>query len=145
LVGQFHTKFGLPTAVQSTPRIISDADFLMRLDLITEEAHELLKAHREGNVVKLADALVDLAWVVMGAAHCCGIPFDEVFAEVARANLQKERSTGDDDPRSTRKSRLDVVKPDGWEPPDVGGILFADGVKKLDFSRICRQHEDGRP
>ena len=49
--------------------------------------------------------------------------YDEIFAEVQRANMQKERSIGENDPRSKRASSLDVIKPTGWVPPDVSGVI----------------------
>lgn len=124
LVGEFARKFGLTTFESRLPGLLDHEEFLFRLDLIMEEANEILRAHRNGDVVKLADGIADLLYVTYGLAHECGIPIDHVFREVHRSNMLKERSTGDDDRRSTRGSRLDVVKPVGWEPPDVAGELF---------------------
>ena len=123
-VGRFHSKFGLPVATPgSVPRIVDDSTFLFRYQFLQEELQELLRAHRAGDLAEVADALVDLVYVALGTAHMYGVPFDEVFAEVQRANMSKERASGDGDGRSKRGSGLDVVKPEGWTPPDVAGAI----------------------
>jgi len=123
-VGRFHRKFGLRSADDCPdPRLVDDGVFLFRYQFLMEEMQELIHSHRNGDVAGVADALVDLVYVALGTAHLYGIPFDEVFDEVQRANMSKERSTGDDDGRSKRGSGLDVVKPDGWTPPDIESII----------------------
>lgn len=134
-VGEFHKKFRLPVSgdlVYSTvipPHMIDDATFLYRYQHLQEELHELLRSHRDKDLPGIADALVDLVYVALGTAHFYGIPFDEVFAEVQRANMSKERATGAGDPRTKRKSAFDVVKPAGWIPPDITGILNRAGLR----------------
>ena len=123
-VGAFHRKFQLPVSGPGNgPRIVGPDVFLFRYQFLQEELQELLKAYRDQDIVGVADAIVDLVYVALGTAHMFGIPFDEVFREVQRANMGKERSNGDGDPRSKRGSGLDVVKPEGWRPPDVEGII----------------------
>jgi predicted HAD superfamily Cof-like phosphohydrolase len=103
--------------------MVDDEVFIFRYQFLIEELHELLSAHRRGDLPGVADALADLAYVVLGTSHYYGVPFDAVFEEIHRANLTKERSGGEQDPRSKRSSGLDVVKPRWWTPPDVGGVL----------------------
>jgi predicted HAD superfamily Cof-like phosphohydrolase len=60
-----------------------------------EELTELFDAinYRDPNLV--AHELADLLYVVFGTAVAFGIPIDEVFAAVARANMSKiDSSTG---------------------------------------------------
>lgn len=126
LVGDFHKKFGLKETVTEgagPPAIVDYETFLFRYQFLQEELQELLKAYRAKDLPGIADALADLVYVALGTAHLMLIPFDEVFEEVQRANMQKERSKSDGDPRSKRASLLDVVKPEGWRPPDVAGVL----------------------
>lgn len=128
-VGEFHKKFRLPVAgntvysVSAVPQMIDDATFLYRYQHLNEELHELLRAHRDRDLPGIADALVDLVYVALGTAHFYGLPFDEIFAEVQRANMTKERANGAGDPRSKRGSAFDVVKPEGWIPPNISGEL----------------------
>lgn len=122
-VGEFHRKFGLPVAGVIPLDVIDDESFLFRYQFLLEELQELIQAHRDRDLVGVADALADLVYVALGTAHMYGIPFDEVFAEVQRANLSKERTSGSTDRRSKRGSDLDVVKPEGWRPPDISDVL----------------------
>lgn len=124
-VGRFRLQFGLPT--REDAGLLPDADFLLRFDLMMEELHETLRAHRKDDVVQFADGLADLLYMVYGTAQEAGIPIDEVFEEVHRANMRKVRSSGSDDPRSPRGSGADIVKPAGWEPADVAGVLRRHG------------------
>lgn len=127
LVGDFHRKFGLPVAGDSSPRctpgIVENETFLFRLQFLHEELQELLQSHRAQDLAGVADALADLVYVALGTAHLYGIPFNEVFEEVQRANMTKERATNSNDSRSKRASSLDVVKPEGWVPPNISRIL----------------------
>ncbi len=125
MVGDFHRKFGLGVAGETAypAKVLDDQTFLFRYQFLLEELHELLAAHRAGDVAGVADALADLVYVALGTAHLAGIPFDRVFEEVQRANVTKERAAGGGDSRSKRGSGLDVVKPAGWTPPDVAGTI----------------------
>lgn len=141
-VGLFNRKFGLPVAGNGLPGLLSDEEFLYKYEHLHEELHELLRAQRDRDLVGVADALADLVYVALGTAHFYGLPFDAVFAEVQRANLQKERATGKQDPRTKRRSPLDIVKPEGWRPPDIRGVIAAfvldRGEKKGDEVKCVR-------
>lgn len=123
-VGEFHRRFGLPVCGPGTePSIVPPDVFEFRFRFLEEELAELKEAYDSGDLVGVADALADLEYVLHGTAHFFGIPQDRVLSEVHSANMRKVRSGGDGDPRSIRKSALDVVKPEGWTPPDVAGVL----------------------
>lgn len=67
-----------------------DADLrLARLQLIIEEVGELAKAMHERDEIELADALADLAYVVVGTAVAYGMPLKALFHEVHRSNMTK--------------------------------------------------------
>ena len=58
-----------------------------------------------------ADALVDLIYFALGAAHQCGVDIERVWNDVHAANMRKVKGVtkrGDDN---------DAAKPDDWEPP----------------------------
>lgn len=140
LVAEFHRKFGLPVTPgigcaswdRRAPALPDPDTFLFRLQFMYEELNEILAAYRAGDLAKVADGLADLDYVLAGTAHFLGVPHDDVVREVHRANMAKERAAGAADARSSRGSALDVVKPEGWAPPDVAGVLaprlvWADG------------------
>lgn len=143
-VGDFHRKFDLTNYPSDPPGLASLEVLRFRSRFLIEELAEFFDAcgmigpagtaRSMGKSIgtlgddvifpgaqsleKAADALADLVYVALGTAHFMGLPFDAIWAEVQRANMQKERATGGDDPRSKRGSRLDVVKPEGWAPPN---------------------------
>jgi DNA (cytosine-5)-methyltransferase 1 len=117
-VRKFHARFGLGYYPSVRPTMPDRATQVFRIDFMQEELDEFDRACIANNLAEAADALADLVWVALGTAHMMGLPFNEVWAEVARANMEKVRASGADDPRSKRGSALDVVKPDGWRPPD---------------------------
>lgn len=150
-VAEFHRRFDLPVAGDGPPRDLTADELRFRLGLLIEELAEYAEAagarpvagmlrdvrarvvnpvwnliHQPGSgtdPVGALDALVDLAWVAMGTAHFQSLPFDAGWDEVRRANLEKVRATGADDPRGKRGAALDVVKPAGWRPPNHARLL----------------------
>ena len=144
-VGKFHAKFGLghvrveqltlereapyrslgPGAGVNAagPRALPPDAVQFRADFMQEELDEFRMAVKDGDQAKAFDALLDLCYVTLGTAHLMGFPWPEGMAEVQRANMSKERATSSGDPRSKRGHALDVVKPAGWQPPDIAGVL----------------------
>lgn len=69
---------------------------------------------------KIADGLADVIYVAVGAALEFGIPLDRVWAEVHRSNMAKvDPATG----KVIKRADGKVLKPEGWTPPDVAGVL----------------------
>jgi predicted HAD superfamily Cof-like phosphohydrolase len=85
----------------------------LRLALLDEEVDELREAMHAGDVVKIADALADIAYVVVGTAVPYGIPFDEVFREVHRSNMTKTNDPG----------LGKLLKGPGYEAPRIAELL----------------------
>ena len=131
MVAEFHRAFGHPI------RTIPGADVsekALRMNLIQEEVDELASAlglewdedsgtwydiGASVNTVEVADALADIDYVVQGAALVFGIPHDAVFDEVHRSNMAKLV-----DGKVIRREDGKVLKPEGWTPPDVLGVLL---------------------
>mgnify|MGYP003343800326 FL=1 len=107
----------------SIPGIPDAALRKLRDDLIDEERDELKIALDAGDVVKVADALADILYVVYGTADTYGIPIDACFREVHRSNMAKLDENGKPIKRADGK----FLKPPGWTPPDIAGVL---GIKK---------------
>ncbi len=96
----------------------------LHIALIEEELDELRTAMAADNLVEVADALADLLYVTYEAAFAFGIPIDDVFAEVHRANMAKVGPRGELTVRPDGK----VVAPPGWRRRDVAGILARHGA-----------------
>jgi predicted HAD superfamily Cof-like phosphohydrolase len=125
-VHAFHLKFDLPPPV--TPRLLDEETFEFRRRFLEEELTELVEAQLEGDMVKAADALVDLVYVALGTAVMMGLPWQELWDNVQRANMAKVRAQSADE--SKRGSTLDVVKPPGWNAPDHSRTLLRWGWRE---------------
>jgi len=114
LVRKFRIKMRLP--VSNNPHLLPATESSYFARFIMEELSEYLKACEEGKLVDAADALVDLAYITLGCAHAMGLPFDELFAVVHKANMAKVPA--DETMRSQRGQQYDVVKPVDWQRPE---------------------------
>jgi predicted HAD superfamily Cof-like phosphohydrolase len=142
-VGDFHEKFGLDNVTHRSPgpREVPRSLIDFRLRFLIEELKETAKGlgvdlevtttRRESvdhlNISEIADGLVDLSYVTLGTAHVFGLPWDQLFDEVQRANITKERATRPE--QSVRGGKWDVIKPPGWRGPDITGVLRKFGWK----------------
>lgn len=129
-VGVFHEKFRLDNVLAGGvgPRDLPPGLLEFRIKFMLEELQEFVDAYTENpreNHAKMADALVDLVYVAMGTAHLLGYPWQVIWDAVQKANMAKVRAESAQD--SKRGSAFDVVKPPGWRPPDVAGILRSMG------------------
>lgn len=133
---EFHEAMGVP--VLSKPIVPTPSRVRLRLDLVTEEFCEFLEAmgvyeeidrirsevrdaylHGRPDLVKLADAMADLDYVVEGTRLEFGINGEPIAAEVHRSNMAKVGGPVRDDGK--------IMKPEGWTPPDIAGELARQG------------------
>lgn len=120
----FHAKFG-----KIRPKYPSSLDeelYNFRIKFLQEELDEYKHAVETGDLAKQFDALLDLVYVAIGTADLQGFPWEEGWAEVQRANMSKvpAGSSGD----SKRGYSGDIVKPPGFQPPDIEGVLEQAGI-----------------
>jgi predicted HAD superfamily Cof-like phosphohydrolase len=85
-----------------------------RAQLIFEECAEVVIALGKKNEVALADGIADAIYVLLGTADIYGLDMEEVFAEVHRSNMTKDRTPND--PRMKKKG-------DDYEPPDIEAAI----------------------
>lgn len=150
-VGLFHAKFGLDntTLDGEGPREVDRELLEFRIRFLFEEVMEFAKAAGYDVTIdppltsdglgelrmlrftdkmdhaKMFDALIDEAYVVHGAAHLLGYPWQEGWRRVQAANMAKERATRAD--QSERGGTWDVIKPPGWRAPDIESLLQSYG------------------
>lgn len=117
----FHEKFGL--LYNGKPRSLDSNTLRFRQMFLEEELSEFAKSAAENDLPGMADALIDLVYVAMGTAYMMGLPWQQLWEEVQRANMTKVRA--DNETQSKRGSSLDVIKPPGWKGPDIKGVLDA--------------------
>lgn len=115
-VKSWSEKFGRPTPetpvnLRETPTSLLE----LRHKLIDEESTEVLTALFNRDMVGVADGLADLIFVALGTAVELGIDLRPVWDEVVRANNAKVGGPTREDGK--------ILKPDGWLPPDIQGVL----------------------
>jgi predicted HAD superfamily Cof-like phosphohydrolase len=109
----FHEKMGYP--IGETP-VMPDWEMRQqRYKFMREELEEYMRAAENGDLVEVADALADLAYVLFGTAIVCGIDLQPIFAEVHRSNMTKDKL----DP-VTKKGG----KGPGFEKPRIAELLL---------------------
>lgn len=138
-VREFHLAFGCPNP--SKPTVPSDERLRLRLKLIAEEFIELLQAcgadgfdtddiqnaidtslldlHEGVDMVKVADALADIDYVVEGMRLELGIDGEPIAAEVHRSNCSKIGAE--------RRPDGKILKGPNYSPPDIEGELRKQG------------------
>ena len=111
---KFHQKFSLPQ--EEMPSFPNEEITAFRIDFMQEELNEFKEAVEKRDIVTAFDALLDLAYVTLGTAYLMHLPWNEGWAHVQAANMEKVRAKKATD--SKRGSTYDVVKPPGWVPPN---------------------------
>lgn len=129
---KFHEKFNLPDGsidiLSGNPEALE-----FRQKFMQEELDEFKQAMESGDRVKAFDALLDLVYVAHGTALFMGITPD-MWAEghdaVQHANMSKVRAESKEQSASSsgRGSTFDVIKPEGWEPPEPQLEAILNGV-----------------
>ena len=130
-IRDFNTKFQL--AQYKEPGHLRKWRLEERVDFMKEELQEFIDATKTQDLAGQADALIDLVYVAKGTAIMLGLPWEELWVDVQRANMAKELREvhlGD-------SHKLGVFKPLGWQGPKTKSILVANG-----YSRDYWLHDD---
>ena len=91
----------------------------LRMKLLEEEYHEYRYAERGNDIVKIADALADMLYIIGGTALEYGIPLDKIFLEVHRSNMSKLDEYGNPAIREDGK----IMKGPNYVKPDIAKII----------------------
>lgn len=107
-------------ACDQTVGDINSQQFNLYKNLIKEEYEELNQARSQLDEL---DALIDILVVTIGAIHSMGADPEGAWKEVMRTNFAKiDKDTGKVRKREDGK----VLKPVGWEPPNLKPYLYKD-------------------
>ena len=92
----------------------------LRIKLLTEEVQEYAEAARAGDLVEVLDALADIGYILAGTIINHGMQniYDDAFNEVHRSNMAKLV-----DGKVIRREDGKVLKPEGWQPPQLAQFL----------------------
>ena len=113
---KFHKAFDIPINDSPTTNISKEL-LNLRVELILEEASELIAAMVMGDLIEIADGLADLGYVLDGTAITYGLDMEPIKDEVHRSNMTK----GDPEIISSLSGK--VLKGDNFSPPELGRII----------------------
>ena len=116
-VAEFHRAFDTP--VQPCPTIPDPDRRDLRVELIREELKELDEAD---DIVEIADALVDLHYVVMGSVLEYGL--QEIFVELLDEIHDSNMSKLDDEGNPIFRKDGKILKSDNYRPPELAKIIL---------------------
>jgi len=88
------------------------------MELIREEFEELKAAHKDFDVVEVADACGDLIWVILGLANSLGIPMRQVWYEISASNMSKTVEG-----KVIKREDGKILKPETYFPPNIQRAL----------------------
>lgn len=116
----FHDKFELNPGGPVDLKLLNPELLNFRYKFLVEECDEFFTAVCEGKAAEALDAMIDLVYVAMGTAIVMGVTpklWQQAWDAVQTANMAKVRAARVED--SARGTTYDVVKPEGWTPPDI--------------------------
>ena len=115
---EFNEAFDIPKL--ETPDLGPKELIELRIKLLTEEVQEYAEAARSGDLVEVLDALADIGYILAGTIINHGMQdiYDDAFNEVHRSNMSKLV-----DGKVIRREDGKVLKPEGWQPPQLAQFL----------------------
>lgn len=99
----------------------SEADHLLRFNLMREENEEYLEACRNGDLVEIADALGDMMYILYGTICRHGLQHKiaPIFDEIHRSNMSKLDANG----RPIYREDGKVMKSEMYFKPNIKKVL----------------------
>ena len=123
-VRHFHQSFKQP--ILTVPTIPSIERIELRHKLLMEEANELNDAAVAGDIIEVADGIVDCLYILFGTAHEFGLAdlLNDLFKEVQRSNMSKL----DKDGNALYNEYGKVIKSELFTKPNLEKIIFKQWV-----------------
>ena len=126
-IDQFHKKFKFEkndkVGIPENNELVN-----FRTSFLIDELAEYTQAITKGDSAAALDALVDIVYIALGTAWLFNLPFEKAWNEVQKANMSKVRTKRKSKKRGTS---FDVVKPKGWQAPDIEQIIEEERNKQL--------------
>lgn len=114
----FHKKFNLN--YDGPPRLLEPSLEKFRRNFMAEE-HKEFNAATDDN--QRLDAICDYIYVALGYCHLRGWNFAEAWRRVQEKNMTKRPATAEDVAAGKTRHTSDILKPDGWTPPDHSDLV----------------------
>lgn len=112
--------FGQQTRNTPDSPPVSSSEMNLRMNLVAEEATELVQAIQDGYLPDIAKEIADVLVVTIGVARCFGISLESVWNLVHESNMAK--ASGGTDPVTGKR-----LKPPGWKKPDMKQEMLRQG------------------
>ena len=129
-IDQFHKKFGFEknekVGIPDNNEIVN-----FRTSFLMEELAEYTQAITKKDAAGALDALVDIVYIALGTAWLFNLPFEKAWNEVQKANMSKVRAKSKSKKRGTA---FDVIKPQGWQAPNIERIVEEERDMNENFS-----------
>lgn len=118
LVEVFNKAFDIP--VKRKPTLLSSDEYKLKFKLLKEELDEYLEACENEDMVEVADAIVDMQYILSGIVIGHGLQslFDELFLEVHESNMSKLENG-----KVLRRKDGKVLKGKNYFKPEIDKIL----------------------
>lgn len=118
----FHEKFGQENG--KLPRLLNQAGYKLRYDLMAEENDEYLEACEKGSLVEIADALGDQLYILCGTILKHGMQhiIEDVFDEIQASNMSKLGKDGKPVFRADGK----ILKGEDYFKPNISKFINKD-------------------
>ena len=115
---EFNDAFEIPKL--ESPGLSSKEMIELRIKLLREEVEEYAEAALSGDLVEVLDALADIGYILAGTIVNHGMQniYDDAFDEVHSSNMAKLV-----DGKVLRRDDGKVMKPEGWQPPQLAQFL----------------------
>jgi predicted HAD superfamily Cof-like phosphohydrolase len=134
-VKDFHKKFGI--GYDGPPRALPLELRAFRKMRLEAEMLEYLTAYQEDDPEGQLDGIVDLIYIALGTMDLHGWDFYEAWKRVHAANMKKEKASDKNPGHFGHKN--DIVKPPGWEAPDLSDLVKGCMVCELKGNRADGQ------
>ena len=121
-MNRMHKKYGVHEAIEKLDKKELRAYLSFRVRFLQEELDELKKATKPMvpiDAEETVDALIDLCVVAIGTLDLFDVNAYEAWDEVLEANMNKK--VGIKETRPNPLGLPDLIKPEGWTPPDHSG------------------------
>ena len=118
MVKEFNIAFSIEN--ESKPSLLTEEKFQLKLRIMQEELDEYKEACENDDLVEVADAIVDMMYVLYGIIiqHGLSDVFYDMFQEVHRSNMSKlERG------KPLRRSDGKILKGTEYFKPNLKKIL----------------------
>jgi len=83
------------------------------------------KEEAKAYLTHISDDIADAIYVLSGLANCIGVPLEHIYAAVHAANMNKRTKQENGDYTIVKRADGKILKPEGWKPADIEGIINA--------------------